>query len=393
MKKRFLKIGTVMLFLLFNLSVFEVAAENRTPQVFINGGQVEFDVEPIIDEGRTLIPIRAVSEQLGYQVVWDSSGNSAEIKSSDDTLELFMGKRKYFKNGIEKQMDVSALVISGRTMVPLRLIAEEFGCTVRWLPEKYTVEIVRYETVNVHTAKELLEEIGSYKKIVLSEGEYNLSKVENRAVNDFIAEVDWGDGTEYNVIEVKDLIIQGEENKNVTVVIEPRYANVLSFGKCEHITLKNITMGHTIAPGLCLGGVVRLDSCDDVSMDNLKLFGCGTCGVIAEKCTNINVKNTEIYECTYELIDIVYSQNVVFDNCIFRDTQGYDMFYIDYSENVKICNSVIKNNKSGVYFNLVSVYNSENVCFENCDFKENAYFKFSTDDDIFENCRGVNNKP
>lgn len=162
---------------------------------------------------------------------------------------------------------------------------------------------------------------------------------------------------------------------------------MLSFGKCEHVMLKNLTMGHSIAPGNCTGGVVRLDWCEDVDIQNMHLYGCGTVGITADSCTDINVKDTEIYECTYGLTDIMYSQNVIFDNCIFRDTDGYDMFYIDCSANVKVCNSVIKNNKSDMHSTLVGSYNSENVCFENCDFKENAYFEFATEDVIFENCK------
>lgn len=376
------------------LAVFSITAnadsDSPSVTVSVNDTILEFDVAPVIEDGRTLIPIRAVSEQLDYDVAWDSTSSRVEIKNNDDTLELFVGKRQYLKNGVEKQMDVPAAVTNGRTLVPLRLIAEELGCTVRWLPERYTAEIVKYETVKVNSARELLETIGSHKRIVLAEGEYNLSKVEERAANDFITETDWGDGTEYSVIGVKDLIIEGEEGKKVTIVIEPRYASVLSFGKCEHITLKNLIMGHSIAPGYCTGGVVLLEGCEYVNMENLHLYGCGTVGITANNCTYIDVKDTEIYECTYGLIDVMYSQEVTFDNCIFRDTVEYDMFYVDYCSNVKVCNSVIKNNKSGVYSTLIAAYNSVDVYFENCDFEENAYFEFTTKDVIFKNCRNNN---
>lgn len=358
--------------------------------VSLNDKILEFDVAPVIEDGRTLVPIRTVSEELEYDVAWDGENSRVEIKNNDDTLELFIGNQQYLKNGIEKQMDVPPSVTDGRTLVPLRLIAEEFGCTVRWLPERYKAEIVKYETVKVTGTKELLDAIGSYKRIVMAEGEYNLSEAEEIADNDFIGELDCGDGTEYCVIAAKDLIIEGEKGKKATILIEPRYANVLSFGKCEHITLKNLTMGHTAAAGHCLGGVVSLEGCEDVNMEDLHLYGCGTYGVKSDSCTYVNVKDTEIYECTYGLIDISYSQEVAFDNCVFRDTEGYDMFYVDYCSSVKVSNSVIKNNKSGVYSKFIGSYNSVDVCFENCDFEENAYFEFATEDVIFENCRSNN---
>lgn len=361
--------------------------EEPTVTVSVNDKIVEFDVAPVIEEDRTLIPIRMVSEELACDVVWDSENSRVEIKNNDDTLELFIGKQQYLKNGIEKQMDVPAKVTDGRTLVPLRLVAEELGCTVRWLPEKYRAEIVKHEIVKVTNAREFLEAIGSYKRIILSEGEYNLSEVKEGAKSDFVSEADWGDGIGYTVFGAKDLIIEGEEGKNVTILIEPRYTYVLSFGYGEHIALKNLTMGHTTAPGYCTGGVVLWEGCEYVDMENLHLFGCGTVGVQTEACSYINVKDTEIYECTYGLIDLEYSQEVTFDNCIFRDTGEYDMFYIDYCSSVKVRNSVIKNNKSGVYSTFIGSYNSDDVYFENCDFDENAYFEFATEDVVFENCR------
>lgn len=390
--KKFVKSFAFAAVLLSAVFAITVNADFKAPSVTVsvNDKILEFDVAPVIEEGRTLIPIRAIFEQLDYDVVWDSANSRVEIKNNDDTLELFIGRKQYLKNGLEKQMDVSATVTDGRTMVPLRLVAEEFGCTVRWLQESCKAEIVRYETVRVTDARELLEAIGSRKRIVLSEGEYNLSKVEKRADNDFIEEVDCFDGTEYSVIGVKDLIIEGEEGKKVTVLIEPRYANVLFFAKCENVTLKNLTVGHTTAQGYCLGGVVSLEWCDCVNMESLHLYGCGTYGVKTEHSINVNVKNSEIYECTYGLTELSYSQNVIFDNCVFRDTEGYDMFYIDCCENVKVCNGVIKNNKSGVYSEFIGAYNSSGVRFENCDFEENAYFEFATEEVIFENCRNNN---
>lgn len=358
--------------------------------VSINDKIVEFDIPPIIEDGRTLVPIRAISEQIDYDVVWDGANMRVEIKNNGDTLELFIGKRQYLKNGIEKQMDVPPTLTNGRTLVPLRLVAEELGCTVRWLQETRTAEIVKYETVKVSNAKELLKAIGSRKRIILSEGEYNLSKVDEKTANGFIAETDYADGTEYSVIAAKDLIIEGEKGKIVNVIVEPRNANVLSFAKCEHVLLKNITMGHSIAQGDCTGGVLSFGWCDSVNMENLRLYGCGTVGISAEQCANVSVKNTEIYECSYGLVDMTYSQKIAFDNCVFRDTRGFDMFYFYNCSNVKVSNSVIKNNNSGAYATLVAAYNSVDVLFENCNFNANVYREFSTEDVDYKNCKNNN---
>lgn len=376
----------LLVFLALGIQCF--AAENTAPMVVINGNLVEFDVSPVIEDGRTLVPIRAISEKLHYDVFWDSDNSRVEIKNGDEKLELFIGKQKYLKNGEEKQMDVPAKITDGRTLVPLRLIAEEFGCTVNWLPEYYTAEIVKHETVTVTNAKEFLEAIGSYKKVILKEGEYNLSQVDNRKSNSNIATTDPFDGEEYIVFEATNLIIEGAEGETATIVIEPRYANVLNFMYCDNITVKNITAGHTIEPGSCLGGVFRFEDCSDIKVDNCRLYGCGTYGVTTVNSKSINVTNTEIYECTYGVVEILHSQDILFDKCIFRDSEEFDMFTIAESSNVGIHNSIIKNNESGEYSSLIGSYDSEKVHFKNCEFENNSYTNFVSGNVYFENCKG-----
>lgn len=287
---------------------------------------------------------------------------------------------------------IKIVICAAVLLLAVFLATRKWNGTVTKEPETHTedtdsYEDDNYETMKVTDARELLEAIGSGKRIILAEGEYNLSRVTERAANDCIGEASLEDGTEYSVLNVKDLIIEGEKGKKVTVVIEPRSANVLAFANCENITLKNLTVGHTITPGYCTGGVVRFDVCANVDMEDMHLYGCGTEGIIAYNCIDLRVKNTEIYECTYGLMDIMYSQEISFDNCIFRDTGKYDMFYIANSKNVKISDSVIKNNVCDENGTLVGVYDSENVRFENCDFNENAYHTFTTDGVVFENCR------
>lgn len=380
-----------MLFVFLAAGIQCVAAEDIAPTVVINGIPVEFDVPPVIENGRTLIPVRAVSEKLEYDVFWDEVNSRVEIINGDEKLELFVGKQGYLKNGEEKQMDVAATITNGRTLVPLRLIAEEFGCTVRWLPEEFTAEIVKHETVTVTNAKEFLEAIGSYKRIILKDGEYNLSKVEERLSSDKLATLETFDGNEYMIFEATELIIEGAPGETATIVVEPRYANVLTFMYCDNITLKNITAGHTIEPGFCLGGVLKFEDSADVSVDNCRLYGCGTYGITTVNSVGLNVTNTEIYECTYGLVEIIQSQDVFFDKCIFRDSKEFSMFSISDSSNVGIYNSTVKNNESGEYSSLINSYNSQKVHFKNCEFKNNSYLEFAPDNVYFENCEGVPN--
>lgn len=116
------------------LSVFgvNVFADESEVKVFVAGEELIFDVSPIVENGRTLVPIRAISEYLKYEVNWDNEKWEAEIKNEGNTLVIGVDKTEYTKNGEVKEMDVPAKLVNGRTLVPLRLIAENFGCAVEW---------------------------------------------------------------------------------------------------------------------------------------------------------------------------------------------------------------------------------------------------------------------
>lgn len=116
----------------------------------VNGVVVKTDSPPVIQSGRTLAPVRAIVEALGYIVAWDSSTQVVDIYDPDThdlriTLKIGSNKAKV-STGIygvmdERILDVPAKLINGRTMVPVRFIAETLGCTVGWDEKTKTVSI------------------------------------------------------------------------------------------------------------------------------------------------------------------------------------------------------------------------------------------------------------
>ena len=116
-------------------------------KLWINGEFVKTDVAPILENGRTLVPIRVISEALGYEVNWfpekqmvsiglpgDASGNGMFLWIGEKTVGL--GE---YENG--NDLEVAPKLINGRTFVPIRAIAENFVETVNWDSEKWTVAI------------------------------------------------------------------------------------------------------------------------------------------------------------------------------------------------------------------------------------------------------------
>lgn len=107
-------------------------AQEDTISVFVNGEQLSFDVEPVIFEGRTLVPMRTIFEALGAEVSWDADTSTAFASKGDTMVSLQIGNNVMFKNSEEIILDVSAALVNSRTMVPVRAVSEAFDCNVQW---------------------------------------------------------------------------------------------------------------------------------------------------------------------------------------------------------------------------------------------------------------------
>ena len=112
-----------------------------SPTMTVDGVRQEIDpgrdARPIIRDGRTHVPVRAIVEELGGGVSWDEADRSVSITLADIAIELWIGRSMASVNGVSKPVDsVSPRVVpeiaNGRTMVPLRFVAESLGATVTW---------------------------------------------------------------------------------------------------------------------------------------------------------------------------------------------------------------------------------------------------------------------
>ncbi|MDI6601869.1 MAG: copper amine oxidase N-terminal domain-containing protein [Thermoanaerobacteraceae bacterium] len=103
-----------------------------TAKMTVKGKELQFDVPPVIKDGKTLIPVRAIMEALGATVKWDQSTNTVTIIKGNTTIQFVLGESKVLVNGNEVNLDVPAMEISNRTFVPLRFIAETLGEKVNY---------------------------------------------------------------------------------------------------------------------------------------------------------------------------------------------------------------------------------------------------------------------
>lgn len=129
---------------------------NNSVQVILNGNVLDFEVPPIIENGRTLVPLRAIFEALGASVSWDQTSRTVTARQGATTVLLPLDSTHALVNNNLTPLDVPAKIINGRTLAPLRFVGEAFGSHVVWNNATQTINIdaVRQAPVTIITVEE-----------------------------------------------------------------------------------------------------------------------------------------------------------------------------------------------------------------------------------------------
>jgi len=161
--KRIAKFGLMIVCVTMLLIIMAVGASAKSAgiSVMVNGTAVKFpDQKPVIQNERTLVPVRFVAEALGYTVSWDADSNSVKIDGGKIVLYIGMTKAKI--NGKNVTLDAASTVINNRTMVPLRVVAETLDCSVDWISETNTVLVNAKKNGRELSIYERLKQTGLY---------------------------------------------------------------------------------------------------------------------------------------------------------------------------------------------------------------------------------------
>lgn len=109
--------------------------------IVVDNNDLDLDVSPQLVDGRTMVPMSAIFEALDVNPVWDGPNNTVRAETDRLSLTLPIGSREANLNGKTVVLDVPAMLIEGRTMVPTRFIAESLGAEVKWEASSQTVII------------------------------------------------------------------------------------------------------------------------------------------------------------------------------------------------------------------------------------------------------------
>lgn len=107
-------------------------AEEDTVSVIVNNERVEFDQPPVIIDGSTLVPIRAVFEKAGAQVSWDQTTQTATLVRGAYTVSITLNDSVLYKNGTQVALSVPASMINDRVLIPVRAIGEAMDFSIAW---------------------------------------------------------------------------------------------------------------------------------------------------------------------------------------------------------------------------------------------------------------------
>ncbi|HWQ76722.1 MAG TPA: stalk domain-containing protein [Syntrophomonas sp.] len=146
MKKK-LAVCLCLVLLLTSFAVPALAAD-PVPRVVIDGQQVSFDAAPVIDNGRVLVPLRAIFEQMGARVDWDEDSATAAAVKGDVTVKVTVGSTAPTINEETRTIDVPAQMMDSRVYAPLRFVCEAFGGTVTWDQDTYVASVTTPAAAN-----------------------------------------------------------------------------------------------------------------------------------------------------------------------------------------------------------------------------------------------------
>ena len=126
------------------------------PSYTVDGQSFAMNAAPIISNGRLLVPVRYLSDALGVETAWETSGTGAVIQIQIFTCNVVallnigstamdLSIRKDMEPGVSKttQMDVAPIIIDGRTYMAARYLTDAFGCTINWNGAAQTITVLQ----------------------------------------------------------------------------------------------------------------------------------------------------------------------------------------------------------------------------------------------------------
>lgn len=252
------------------------------------------------------------------------------------------------------------------------------------------------KVIVANDAREFIDAIGSNREIILtSKAVYDITSV---LLEDFDNEKVYVryeyNGPELVISNVVNLIIRSESSKLAELLVSPTYADVLNFEDSRNIFIEGVKAGHGPVRGYCDGGVFSFKRCSNIYINNSVLYGCGTQGIELSNVENFILDNSIIEDCTYHLMTVKESKDIVFMNSKFRNTEEFDLIEISDSQNILFDSCEISGNQTNPSYSIFGIQNVEpKLIVKDTDIKDNiaGYLQSYKGDIYFKNITSDNN--
>ena len=158
MKKSFLvSLMLVMVLMFSSTAVFaNEKAQPQSTKVFVDGEAVSFTVDPMNDNGTTLVQFKPVFEKLGMKVAWNKDTQTVTGTTYNLEIQLTLSSKTVLVNGEKKQLTVAPKLVKNVTMIPLRFVGEASGRDVSWDGRTKTVYIASTKDQILHVINQNL---------------------------------------------------------------------------------------------------------------------------------------------------------------------------------------------------------------------------------------------
>lgn len=138
--EEYIKTGQYALLWSYKPDAVLSSSDNKI-RIMLNLITIKTDVDPYVKAGRTMVPVRFVAENLGARVEWNADKQRVDIFKGVDSIQLWVGGQNAQVNGNAVSLDMAPEIVNGRTFVPLRFIAESLGVKVYWDESIKTVKL------------------------------------------------------------------------------------------------------------------------------------------------------------------------------------------------------------------------------------------------------------
>lgn len=151
--------GWLLIFLtvVFCFAFMSTALAATNISIYLDNQKLTCPVDPVVKDGRILVPVRLVSESIGATVNYYSTEKKIEIIQNGSTIILYVNKKDVYVNGVKSTLDVPATVINNYTLVPLRFVSENLNLLVAWdnAEKKVSLTKIKELTLTLLTEQEL----------------------------------------------------------------------------------------------------------------------------------------------------------------------------------------------------------------------------------------------